>query len=222
MALWDTRSKSPNRFAAFSLGPAGTVDDIESLGMNAFVRLIEPRRFADDRGWFMETFSPAMLNAAGIDLAFVQDNHSLSRSVGTIRGIHFQRPPHAQAKLVRCLRGRIMDYAVDLRRGSPTYGRHVAAELSAENGLQLFVPVGYGHAFVTLEDDAEVAYKVSDTYSPACEGGVVWNDPAIGIDWPLPAHGASLSPKDAVLPRLSDLESPFEYDGAPLAPLRSA
>jgi len=187
--------------------------------MNTAVRLIKPKRFGDDRGWFMETYSAAMLAGAGIDLDFVQDNHSYSKPVGTIRGIHFQRPPHAQAKLVRCLRGRIMDYAVDLRRGSPTYGHHVAAELSGENGFQLYVPAGFGHAFVTLEPDVEVAYKVSDVYAPQCDGGIVWNDPTIAIDWPLPASGPVLSPKDTTLPNLADFDSPFVYDGAPLAPL---
>jgi dTDP-4-dehydrorhamnose 3,5-epimerase len=187
--------------------------------MNRHVRLIAPRRFEDDRGWFMETSSPALLEAAGIDVDFIQDNHSYSRSAGTIRGIHFQRAPHAQAKLVRCLRGRVMDYAVDLRRGSPTYGRHVAAELSADNALQLFVPIGFGHAFVTLEPDVEVAYKVSDVYAPECDGGVAWNDPTIGIDWPLPATGPLLSPKDGTLPPLSQFDSPFDYDGVPLGAL---
>ena len=187
--------------------------------MNSSVRLIQPRRFGDDRGWFMETYSMAMLASVDVDLQFVQDNHSYSRPIGTIRGIHFQRPPHAQAKLVRCLRGRIMDYAVDLRRGSPTFGHQVAAELSAENGLQLFVPVGFGHAFVTLEPDVEVAYKVSDIYAPDCDGGIVWNDPTIAIAWPLPETGPVLSPKDTKLPTLADFDSPFAYDGVPIASL---
>lgn len=165
----------------------------------------------------METYSAAMLRAADVDLDFVQDNHSYSRPAGTIRGIHFQRPPHAQAKLVRCLRGRVLDYAVDLRRGSPTYGHHVSTELSADNGAQLFVPVGFGHAFVTLEPDTEVAYKVSDLYAPDCDGGIAWNDPTVGIDWPLPATGPVLSPKDMVLGTLADFDSPFDYDGTPLA-----
>lgn len=153
----------------------------------------------------------------GIDSTFVQDNQSYSKYSGTIRGIHFQRPPRAQAKLVRCVKGRILDYAVDLRRGSPTYGHHVCAELSAQNGHQLFVPIGFGHAFVTLEDDTEVAYKVSNVYSPEHDGGIVWNDPALGIDWPLPDGGAVLSAKDQALPLLAQFESPFEYDGNPLA-----
>ncbi|MFN3352098.1 MAG: dTDP-4-dehydrorhamnose 3,5-epimerase family protein, partial [Brevundimonas sp.] len=136
---------------------------------------------------------------------------------GTIRGIHFQSPPHAQAKLVRCVRGRIIDYAVDLRKGSPTYGQVAFAELSGENGRQLFVPVGYGHAFVTLEPDTEVAYKVSDVYSAECDGGVAWDCPDIGIDWPLPPSGPVLSDKDRALPRLAEFDSPFAYDGVPMA-----
>lgn len=164
----------------------------------------------------MESYSGRALARAGIDHDFVQDNHSYSALTGTIRGIHFQRPPHAQAKLVRCLRGAIMDYAIDLRRGSPSYGRHVAARLSASGAEQLYVPVGFGHAFITLEPDVEVAYKVSDVYAPDCEAGVIWNDPALAIDWPLPDSGPVLSNKDEVLPTLASLESPFEYDGTPL------
>jgi dTDP-4-dehydrorhamnose 3,5-epimerase len=187
--------------------------------MGGPVILIKTRRFGDDRGWFSETYAEAKYAALGVDVRFVQDNQSFSAAVGTLRGIHFQTPPHAQAKLVRCARGSIMDYAVDLRAGSPTYGRHVAAELSAENGDQLYVPVGFGHAFVTLTLDAEVAYKVSDVYAPDCDGGVRWDDPAIGIDWPLPAGGPVLSDKDKALPLLRDFHSPFAYDGRPLEPL---
>jgi dTDP-4-dehydrorhamnose 3,5-epimerase len=183
------------------------------------VKLLETKRFGDSRGWFAETYSEAKLAREGINCRFVQDNQSRSTFTGTIRGIHFQRPPHAQAKLVRCLRGAVMDYAVDLRRGSPTYGRHVAAELSEDNGRQLFIPVGFGHAFVTLTPDAEIAYKVSDIYALDCDGGVIWNDPTIAIDWPLPTSGPVLSDKDAALPGLDDFDSPFEYDGHPLTPL---
>lgn len=178
--------------------------------------LLRPRRFEDERGWFIETYSEAALSLAGVHHAFVQDNHSYSAIEGTIRGIHFQRPPHAQAKLVRCVRGSIMDYAIDLRRGSPTYGRRLSARLTADEGAQLYVPVGFGHAFVTLEPDVEVAYKVSDVYAPDCEGGVIWNDPAIAIDWPVPPSGPVLSSKDAALPTLAEFDSPFDYDGAPL------
>lgn len=185
--------------------------------MSNSVRLIKTKRFGDDRGWFSETYSEARLAAEGIHQRFVQDNQSCSTFVGTVRGLHFQRPPHAQAKLVRCIRGRIIDYAVDLRKGSPTYGQYVSAELTAENGWQLYVPVGFGHGFVTLEPDTEVAYKVTDVYAPDCDGGIVWNDESIGIDWPLPETGVVLSGKDQTLPTLAEFDSPFIYDGAPLA-----
>lgn len=184
------------------------------------VRLITTRRFGDDRGWFSETYAETRWAAEGAADRFVQDNQSMSVFTGTIRGIHFQAPPHAQAKLVRCVRGRIIDYAVDLRRGSPTYGQHVAAELSAENGDQLYVPVGFGHAFVTLEPETEVAYKVSDVYAPQCDGGILWSCPTIGIDWPLPETGPVLSDKDTKLPTLAEFDSPFDYDGQPLTPLQ--
>ncbi len=185
--------------------------------MSSQVQLIETPRFGDDRGWFSETWSRGKFAAKGIDLDFVQDNHSRSAHVGTIRGLHFQTPPHAQAKLVRCVRGRIVDYAVDLRMGSPTYGKVAYAELSAENGRQFFVPVGFGHAFVTLEPDTEVIYKVSDVYAADCDGGVAWDCPDIGIEWPLPVSGPVLSDKDRTLPKLADFDSPFEYDGEPMA-----
>lgn len=183
------------------------------------VTLLRPRRFADERGWFSETYSERREADHGITTRFVQDNQSFSAAKGTIRGLHFQRPPHAQAKLVRCLRGAIMDYAVDLRRGSPTYGHHVAAQLTAGGGEQLFVPIGFAHGFITLEPDVEVAYKVSDRYAPECEDGIIWNDPTIAIDWPLDGSMPALSQKDLTLPRLADLTSPFEYDGRPLLPL---
>jgi dTDP-4-dehydrorhamnose 3,5-epimerase len=183
------------------------------------VLLITPKRFGDDRGWFSETYNAQSWSKLGVECTFVQDNHSLSRQKGTLRGIHFQTPPHAQDKLVRCTRGAIMDYAVDLRRGSPTYGQHVATELSADNGHQLFVPVGFGHAFVTLEPDTEVMYKVSDLYAPACDGGILWSCPSLAIDWPLPEGGPALSDKDKLLPSLADFDSPFSYDGRPLLPL---
>ncbi|WP_184279884.1 dTDP-4-dehydrorhamnose 3,5-epimerase [Brevundimonas vesicularis] len=183
------------------------------------VIFLQPRRFGDERGWFMETYSERSAVAAGIDSRFVQDNQSFSAAEGTIRGLHFQRPPYAQAKLVRCVRGSIMDYAVDVRRGSPTYGQYVAAKLTAEGGEQLFVPIGFAHGFVTLQQDVEIAYKVSNVYAPDCDGGIVWNDPTVGIDWPLPDSGAVLSDKDKILPTLAEFDSPFEYDGWPLEPL---
>lgn len=182
------------------------------------VHLIEPRRFGDARGWFTETYNEAAFHARGIPSRFVQDNHSLSVSAFTLRGLHFQSPPDAQDKLVRCIRGRIFDVAVDVRRGSPSYGQWVAAELSAENGHQLFIPVGFAHAFLTLEPDCEVVYKCSALYAPANDGGIRWD--SAGIDWPLPAGTApELSDKDKVLPSLDDFESPFAYDGRPLLPL---
>lgn len=184
------------------------------------VRLIEPRRHGDARGWFTENYNRDTFAALGITCAFVQDNHSLSCSAFTLRGLHFQTPPHGQDKLVRCIRGRVFDVAVDVRKGSPTWGCWIAAELSAENGGQLFVPVGFAHGFLTLEPDCEVTYKCSDTYAPAYDGGVRWDDPAIGIDWPLPSGvEPELSLKDAALPALADFVSPFPYDGRPLAPL---
>lgn len=183
------------------------------------VLLLTVRRFEDNRGWFSESYHQAKWANAGIDETFIQDNHSLSRPVGTIRGLHFQAPPHAQAKLIRCIRGAIWDVAVDIRHGSPTYGQWQAAELSAENGHQLYIPAGFAHGFVTLQPDSEVAYKASALYAPETEGGLRWDDPALGINWPLPSSGAIVSDKDTVLPRLADLESPFAYEGGPLEPL---
>ena len=183
------------------------------------VRLIPTRRFSDDRGWFCETFNVAKWAEQGVTVDFIQDNHSMSVSAGTIRGIHFQLPPHAQAKLIRCPKGRIMDYAVDLRRGSPTYGHHVVTELSEQNGLQMFIPIGFGHAFITLEADSEVIYKVSDIYAPELDRGIRWDDPEIAIDWPLAGNAPTLSAKDQSLPALNAFASPFDYDGNPLRPL---
>ena len=183
------------------------------------VRLIETRRFADERGWFSETYRRDRLAALGIVDSFVQDNQSLSRAAGTLRGIHFQVPPRAQAKLVRCLSGRILDVVVDLRRGSPTFARSLSVELSAENGRQLYIPVGFGHALLTLEPETEVAYKVSDYYAPECDRGIRWDDPDLAIEWPFESSALVLSPKDAALPLLKEFDSPFAYDGDPLEPL---
>jgi dTDP-4-dehydrorhamnose 3,5-epimerase len=177
---------------------------------------IVPARYGDTRGWFTESYNKRALAALGIYHDFVQDNHSFSAARGTLRGIHFQSPPHAQAKLVRCLAGAIWDIAVDLRAGSPTYGKWIAAELSAAGGEQLFVPVGFGHGFVTLTENAEVAYKASSYYAPDSEGGVAWDDPDLAIPWPLDGAEPLLSGKDGVLPRLSEWKSPFAYDGHPL------
>lgn len=177
------------------------------------VYLIEPKRFGDNRGFFSEVYKKHALAEAGIDLDFVQDNHSLSAERGVVRGLHYQAPPHAQDKLIRVLRGRILDVAVDIRRGSPHYGKSFAVELSAENGLQLLVPKGFLHGFATLETGCEVLYKVSDRYAPECEGGVFWADPDLGIDWGILPSEAVLSGKDELLPSFKDFESPFEYAG---------
>lgn len=183
-------------------------------------RLVPPVRHGDSRGWFTEVYSIETFDRLGISCKFVQDNHSLSRPAFTLRGLHFQRPPRGQDKLVRCIRGRIFDVAVDVRAGSPTYRQWVGAELSAENGHQLFVPVGFAHGFLTLEPDCEVVYKVSEVYSPQCDGGLRWDDPEIAVNWPLPAGVTpQLSAKDMVLPLLSTFDSPFAYNGVPLSGL---
>lgn len=169
------------------------------------VKVITPARFSDSRGFFSETYHKQKLADAGIIVEFVQDNHSLSAAVGTVRGLHFQAEPFAQAKLVRVTRGRILDVAVDLRRSSPTYGKHVAIELSANNGRQLFVPVGFAHGFCTLEPDTEIQYKVSSYYSAAHDHGLSWDDPALGIDWPVNPAQVILSEKDRRHPTLTDL-----------------
>ena len=184
------------------------------------VQLIHPTRHGDARGWFTEVYSEPAFAQRGINCRFVQDNHSMSATRFTLRGLHFQTPPRAQDKLVRCIRGRIFDVAVDLRKGSPTFGQWVGAELSAENGMQLFVPIGFGHGFLTLEENCEVVYKCSDTYAPKHDGGVLWSDPVIGIDWPMPAGTIpELSTKDQTQPVIAEFDSPFAYNGKPLTPL---
>jgi dTDP-4-dehydrorhamnose 3,5-epimerase len=181
--------------------------EVASLEIDA-VKIVRPRRFSDVRGYFVETWHRSRFAEHGIDVDFVQDNASFSRLPRTIRGLHFQRPPAGQAKLVRVVSGAVLDVAVDLRRGSPSFGRFVSAILTAEGGEQLFVPVGFAHGFCTLRPDTEVAYKVSDFYSPEHDGGVIWNDPEIGIDWPLGENPPVLSEKDSRLPRLAEIE-PF-------------
>ena len=179
------------------------------------VVLLTPKRFGDDRGFFSESWNAARMAAAGLDIAFVQDNHSLSKTKGTLRGLHFQSPPHAQAKLVRCGRGALWDVAVDIRKGSPTFGQWFGTELSFENGKQLLIPAGFLHAFVTLEPDTEVIYKCSDYYAPDCDGAVIWNDPDLAIDWPQEAFDAGepvLSAKDAAAPTMAQFDSPFTYE----------
>lgn len=175
------------------------------------VVLVQPVRHGDGRGYFCETYKKPAFDAFGIDLAFVQDNESLSRQVGVVRGLHFQTPPMAQAKLVRVLRGAIFDVAVDIRRGSPSYGKWVAATLTAEEGNQLFMPHGFAHGFCTLEPDTLIAYKVDAPYSRPNDAGIAWDDPDLAIDWPVTADAAVLSDKDRVQPRLRDYASPFIY-----------
>jgi dTDP-4-dehydrorhamnose 3,5-epimerase len=174
---------------------------------------ITPRRFVDERGFLAETYSERGLAQIGIEVPFVQDNHSLSRRAGTIRGLHFQTPPHAQAKLVRVISGAILDVALDLRHGSPGFGKHVAVTLSAATGTQLFVPEGFAHGFCTLEPDTQVIYKLSRPYRAASDAGVFWNDPALGIAWPVDASAAILSDKDLTLPLLADLPAYFRFSG---------
>ena len=173
------------------------------------VKIIQPKRFGDHRGFFSETYSRSAFAEAGITLDFVQDNHSLSAAVGTLRGLHFQAPPFAQDKLVRVPRGRILDVAVDIRASSADFGQFVAVELSAENWWQLLVPAGFAHGFVTLEPDTEVLYKVSAPYAPEHDRGVAFDDPAIGIDWGFAPETLILSDKDRRHPRLADLPRYF-------------
>ena len=178
------------------------------------ILIVTPRRFGDNRGFFCETWNAGVLADYGINITFVQDNQSLSRAVGTIRGLHYQSPPHAQDKLVRCGRGALFDVAVDIRKGSPTYGKWVGVELSAENGKQLLIPKGFLHGFVTLEPDTEILYKCSDYYALECDGGIRFDDPDIGIDWGILTDQAVFSEKDGATPFFKDFDSPFTYDGA--------
>lgn len=185
---------------------------IETTALPGLV-VLTPRRHGDSRGWFEETFNQRSMAAHGLPTEFVQDNHSFSAAPGTLRGLHFQRPPQAQVKLVRCTRGAIRDVTVDIRRGSPTFGRWIAVELTAENGRQVLVPTGFLHGFVTLTPDTEVQYKCSAFYAPDCEGAVRWDDPDLAIDWGLHGQAPHLSGKDAVAPPLSALDSPFVWEG---------
>lgn len=170
--------------------------------------LLTPRRFGDQRGFVAETYNRRKYAKMGINVEFVQDNHSLSREVGTLRGLHFQAPPNAQSKLVRCGRGAFFDVVVDIRKGSSSYGQWVGYELSADNGNQLYVPVGFAHGFVTLEPDTEIVYKFSDYYAPETEGAIRWDDPDLDVEWPLKCNPI-LSQKDANAPLLKNFESPF-------------
>jgi dTDP-4-dehydrorhamnose 3,5-epimerase len=179
------------------------------------VKLVRPSLFRDGRGVFCEIYNRQALSLSGISVDFIQDNCSVSQSAGTIRGLHFQAPPMAQAKLVMVLKGRVRDVVVDCRKGSPTFGRHVAVDLDSENWQQLMVPEGFAHGFCTLTPDTTVLYKVSAPYAPKLDGGILWNDPDLGIDWPVEAGNAVVSDKDKQLPRLRDLASPFSRMGTP-------
>lgn len=176
------------------------------------VMILTPTRHGDARGFFSESWNRQRMQDAGIDIEFVQDNHSLSAKTGTLRGLHFQSPPHAQAKLVRCGKGALYDVAVDIRRGSPTYGQWVGVDLSFENGRQLLVPAGFLHGFVTRVPDTEIIYKCSDYYSPECDGAVHWD--SCGINWDIDAANILLSEKDAKAPKLEDFDSPFVWEGS--------
>ena len=200
----------PSRVTTADIGMAHRMK-IEKTGIPG-VLIIPPRRFGDARGFFAETWNRADMKAAGIDIDFVQDNHSLSATPGTIRGLHFQAPPAAQAKLVRCGRGALFDVAVDIRRGSPTYGHWTGVLLSEENGRQLLVPTGFAHGFATTLPNTEIVYKCSAPYAPETEGAIRWDDPCIGFDWKL-TNAPVLSEKDAAAPCLADFDSPFTYAG---------
>ena len=173
------------------------------------IKIMGLKKNEDSRGFLSEVYTKRGFEAEGDEIDFVQDNHSFSVKKGTVRGLHFQTPPVAQYKLVRVVRGSMFDVVVDLRRSSFSYGRHVSVVLSAAAWNQVLVPIGFAHGFMTLEDDTEVAYKVSDYYSPDHDKGLLWNDPVLGIQWPVPAKEALLSERDRAHPRLAELESPF-------------
>ena len=178
------------------------------------VKLIVPAVHGDARGAFAETYTQAKYDSVGIEMPFIQDNHAVSAEAGTLRGLHFQTPPFAQDKLVRVVRGSILDVAVDLRAGSPTFGQHVKATLSADNWTQVFVPAGFAHGLLTLEPDTHVLYKVSAPYSKEHDKGVLWNDPALGIDWGVSAVEVILSDKDQKQPLLADCPDYFQYEAS--------
>jgi len=175
------------------------------------VLVIRPKKHADERGFFSETFRESEFAARGMRHGWAQENHSRSLVSGVVRGLHFQAPPKAQAKLLRVIRGAILDVVVDIRRGSPTFGKHVAIELSEDNWTQIYVPVGMAHGFCTLSKEADVLYKTSETYAPETEGGVHWLDSDIGVRWPVEPAKATLTAKDARWPRLAEQTSPFEW-----------
>jgi dTDP-4-dehydrorhamnose 3,5-epimerase len=180
----------------------------ENLSLAGVVK-ISPKRFGDNRGYFCEVFKDDWFRSNVADVTFVQDNESLSATVGTVRGLHFQLDPYAQGKLVRCIAGKIFDVAVDIRKASATYGKWVGIELSAENGNQLWIPAGFAHGFATLAPSSVISYKVTSRYDAASDRGLLWNDPDIGIEWPVASDGAVLSDKDKAQPRLADLPASF-------------
>jgi dTDP-4-dehydrorhamnose 3,5-epimerase len=190
-----------------------TVESVAGLDIEqtqiAEVKILKPRRFGDARGWFCEIWNERRLSEAGIEARFVQDNMAYSEQAGTIRGLHFQKLPHAQAKLVGVARGAVLDVAVDVRVGSPTFGRHASATLTAEGGEQLWVPIGFAHGYCTLTSDTLVYYKVTDYYHPASEGGVHYDDPTLGVSWPV--QDAIVAEKDQRLPSLVDMPPAFTY-----------
>lgn len=177
------------------------------------VKLLAPKRFDDERGFFAETYNMRLMSDINLPSLFVQDNHSMSRRRGTVRGLHFQMPPRAQHKLLWVIRGAVLDVAVDLRKGSPWFGEHVSTVLSAKDGRQIFVPAGFAHGFCTMVPNTEVVYKVSDSYAPEYEAGIFWNDSDLGIDWPTTEDRAVVSPRDMALPRLRDVVDilPFSF-----------
>lgn len=177
------------------------------------VLVLSPKKHGDERGFFSEVFKESLFTANGVDACFVQDNHSFSSQRGVVRALHFQAPPKAQGKLVRVVRGAILDVAVDIRIGSPTYGQHVSAEISAGAWNQIWVPAGFAHGFCTLTDECEVLYKTTSEYAPDLEGGITWNDPALGIDWPVAPSEATLSARDTRWPSFDKLQSPFVWQG---------
>lgn len=185
---------------------------VERLSIRDVV-LLKPKKIGDDRGYFMETFRQSLFEDNVANVHFIQDNQSLSADAGTVRGLHFQLEPRAQGKLVRCIAGAIFDVAVDIRVGSSTYGQYVSAELTAQNGHQLWVPAGFAHGFCTLVPATEVSYKVTDYYSADHDRGLAWNDPAIGIVWPDVAKNSVLSKKDTMQPILAELKESFSYTG---------
>jgi dTDP-4-dehydrorhamnose 3,5-epimerase len=175
------------------------------------VLILTPKRFGDDRGWFAETYTRKSLAEAGFNKEFVQDNHSYSKPIGTVRGLHYQTEPFGQDKLVRCIAGGCLDVIVDIRHGSPTFGQHVSVELTAGNGVAVLVPIGMAHGFCTTAHDTEVTYKVTNYYSKPHDGGILWNDPDLKITWPIATEAAHLSEKDQKAPRLADLPALFHY-----------